>query len=78
MLIILIFLYIKMPTMDELQYLVEKYNLTRSGSKKQVAARIYSLRSLYLSGKDRKMLEDFLHVPDSKKETRTRKPLPKE
>jgi hypothetical protein len=78
MLIILIFLYIKMPTMDELQDLVEKYNLTRSGSKKQVAARIYSLRSLYLSGKDRKMLEDFLHIPDTKKETRTRKPLPKE
>ena len=67
-----------MPTMDELQDLVEKYNLTRSGSKKQVAARIYSLRSLYLSGKDRKMLEDFLHIPDTKKETRTRKPLPKE
>ncbi len=67
-----------MPTMDELQDLVEKYNLTRSGSKIQVAKRIYSLRSLYLSGKDRKMLEDFLHIPDSKKERRTRKPLPKD
>lgn len=66
-----------MPTMKELQDLVEKYNLTRSGSKTQVAKRIYSLRSLYLSEKDRKMLEDFLHIPNSKKETRPRKPLPR-
>jgi hypothetical protein len=66
-----------MPTMNELQVLLEKYNLTRSGSKTQVAKRIYSLRSLYLSNKDRKMLEDFLHIPDSKKETRARKSLPK-
>ena len=67
-----------MPTMKELQDLVEKYNLTRSGSKTQVAKRIYSLRSLYLYEKDRKMLEDFLHIPNSKKETRPRKPLPKD
>lgn len=66
-----------MPTMTELQGLVEKYNLTRSGTKTEVAKRIYSLRSLYLSSKDRKMLEEFLHIPDSEKETRTRKPLPK-
>ena len=51
-----------MPTMKELQDLVEKYNLTRSGSKTQVAKRIYSLRSLYLSEKDRKMLEDFFII----------------
>jgi hypothetical protein len=67
-----------MPTMSELQDLVKKYNLTRSGSKTEVAQRIYSLRSLYLSTKDRKMLEDFLHIPDSKKELRTKKPLPKQ
>ena len=66
-----------MPTMDELQKLVEKYNLTRSGSKTQVAKRIYSLRSLYLPKKERKMLEDFLHIPDNEKETRARKQLPK-
>ncbi len=64
--------------MSELQDLVKKYNLTRSGSKTEVAQRIYSLRSLYLSTKDRKMLEDFLHIPDSKKELRTKKPLPKQ
>ena len=65
-----------MPTMIELQELLKKYNLTRSGSKTEVAKRIYSLRSLYLSQKERKMLEDFLHIPGSKKEPRTRKPLP--
>jgi hypothetical protein len=66
-----------MPTMKELQVLLEKYTLTRSGSKTEVAKRIYSLRSLYLSNKDRKMLEEFLNIPDSEKETRPRKPLPK-
>ena len=65
-----------MPTMKELQGLLEKYNLTRSGSKTQVAKRIYSLRSLYLSKKEKIMLEDFLHISNSKKETRSRKPLP--
>ncbi len=64
--------------MEEFQELIEKYNLTRSGTKTEVAKRIYSLRSLYLSKKERKMLEDFLHIPNSEKETRTRKPLPKE
>lgn len=66
-----------MPTMKELQELAEKYNLTRSGTKTQVANRIYSLRSVYLSKKDRKMLEDFLHISNGKKETRERKRLPK-
>jgi hypothetical protein len=66
----------KTPTMKELQGLLEKYNLTRSGSKTEVAKRIYSLRSLYLTKKERIMLEDFLHISNNKKETRTRKPLP--
>ena len=66
-----------MPTMNELQVLVKKYNLTHTGSKTEVAKRIYSLRSLYLSTKERKMLEDFLHIPNSKKETRPKKPIPK-
>lgn len=66
-----------MPTMQELQELVKKYGLTRSGSKTEISKRIYSLRSIYLSKKDRKMLEEFLHIPESEKETRPRKPLPK-
>jgi len=67
-----------MPTKDELQELAEKYRLTRSGSKTQLAKRIYSLRSIYLSQKERKMIEDFLHMPNSKKETHPRKQLPKQ
>jgi hypothetical protein len=66
-----------MPSMDELQKLTKKYNLTHSGSKTEVAKRIYSLRSLYLLKKERTMLENFLHIPDSEKETRARKQLPK-
>lgn len=66
-----------MLSMEELQELAEKYRVTRSGSKTQVASRIYNLRSVYLSGKERKALEEFLHMPNSKKETRPRKPLPK-
>lgn len=62
--------------MKELHGLLEKYNLTRSGTKIEIAKRIYSLRSLYLSKKERIMLEDFLHITNSKKEIRTRKPLP--
>jgi hypothetical protein len=67
-----------MPTMKELQGLLEKYNLTRSGSKTEIAKRIYSLRSLYLTKKERVMLEDFLRISNSKKEIRGRKPLPKD
>ena len=66
-----------MPSMNELQELTKKYNLTHSGNKTQLAKRIYSLRSLYLLKKEREMLENFLHIPDSEKETRTRKQLPK-
>lgn len=67
-----------MPTMKELQGLLEKYGLTRSGTKTEIAKRIYSLRSLYLTKRERIMLEDFLHISNSKKETRGRKQLPKE
>jgi hypothetical protein len=67
-----------MPTMKELQGLLEKYNLTRSGNKTDIVKRIYSLRSLYLTKKERIMLEDFLHISNSKKETRDRKSLPKD
>jgi hypothetical protein len=66
-----------MPTMSDLQLLCKKYNLTHSGTKTEVAQRIYSLRSLYLPTKERKMLEEFLHIPESKKETRAKKTLPK-
>ena len=51
-----------MPTMKELQGLLEKYNLTRSGSKTEVAKRIYSLRSLYLLKRKRNVREFFTYT----------------
>ena len=46
-------------------------------TKTEVAKRIYSLRSVYLSKQERKMLEDFLHMLNNKKEKRIRKNIPK-
>ena len=66
-----------MPTMQDLQKLVKKFTLTKSGNKTEVAKRIYSLRSVYLSKQERKMLEDFLHMLNNKKEKRIRKNIPK-
>ena len=66
-----------MPTMKYLQQLVEKYGVVKSGSKTIVANRIYNLRSFYLSIQERKMLEEFLNIPNNKKETRIIKKLPK-
>ena len=66
-----------MFTMKYLQQLVKKYGVTKSGNKTEVANRIYNLRSLYLSTQERKILEEFLHLPNNKKETRIRKNLPK-
>lgn len=66
-----------MPTMKDLQKLIEKYNLTKSGNKIEVAKRVYSLRSLYLSKEERKILEEFLHIPNNKKENRIKKNMPK-
>ena len=63
--------------MQDLQKLVKKYTLTKSGNKYEVAKRIYSLRSLYLSKENREMLEDFLNIPNNKKEKRIRKNIPK-
>ena len=62
-----------MPTMQDLQKLVKKYTLTKSGNKNEVAKRIYSLRSLYLSKQEREMLEEFLHITNNKKEKRIKK-----
>ena len=65
-----------MPTISELQILIKKYNLAKSGTKLELAKRIYSLRSIYLTSKEKKMLEELLHMPDKKKDKRTRKRRP--
>ena len=64
------------PTMSDLLKLAEKYNVTKSGTKTEISKRIYSLRSIYLSLKERNILENFLHIPENKKEKRERKKLP--
>ena len=65
-----------MLTMKYLQQLIKKYGVTKSGNKTEIANSIYSLRSLYLSTSERKILEDFLHITNNKKEKRIRKVLP--
>lgn len=65
------------PSTSYLLKLVKKYNLTKSGTKTNIAKRIYSLRSVYLSQKDRSILEKFLHMPENEKEKRPQKQLPK-
>jgi hypothetical protein len=61
------------PSTSYLLKLVKKYGLNKSGTKTNIAKRIYSLRSVYLSKKDRSILENFLHMPKHKKEKRSRK-----
>ena len=51
-----------MPSMNKLQELTKKYNLTHSGNKTQLAKRIYSLRSLYLLKRKRNVREFFTYT----------------
>ena len=48
-------------TSEKLQILVKKYNVTKSGSNKEIAHRLVSLRGHYIKNKtDRKIIEQFL------------------
>ena len=47
-------------TKDMLVNLAKKYNLTQSGSKKQIAERLSSLRGSYLSNTEKKLILPFL------------------
>tara|TARA_B100001123_G_C15293104_1_gene1018167 strand:+ start:950 stop:1915 length:966 start_codon:yes stop_codon:yes gene_type:complete len=49
-----------MVTLKELKSMCKKYNLTISGTKKQLAQRLYNLRSDTLSKKDLKIIKDLL------------------
>ena len=66
------------PSMPKLQKMVRKYTLTSSGTRKQVARRIYDLRSIYLTMAERRELETFLgrEYLHKKRDTRKRKRLP--
>lgn len=54
-------------TMTELQHMVKKYVVTRSGSRQEVAQRLISLRGHLMTLSDLKKLEDFLKLPPSKR-----------
>ena len=53
--------------MDTLQKLTKKYGLTKSGSKKEIALRLWKLEKHVMSLKDLKVIEDFLKVTESKR-----------
>ena len=51
-------------TRKQLQMLVKKYEVTKSGSNEQIADRLVRLRGYYINKKDKQIIEQFL-----KKET---------
>jgi hypothetical protein len=54
-------------TMTELQRMVKKYGVTRSGSRPEVARRLISVVGHMMTLSDLKRVEDFLGVPPSKR-----------
>lgn len=50
----------KTLTMKDLQRMAKHYNITKSGSKKELAERILSLREHLMSTRDKKVLNEFL------------------
>ena len=54
-------------SMDVLQKLVKKYNVTRSGSKKEVAMRLRQGRPHMMLLSELNMIEDYLKLPPKKR-----------
>ena len=51
-------------TKEDLQRLVKKYEVTKSGSNREVAERLVNLRGPFIKNKmDRKIIEQFLKKP---------------
>lgn len=63
---------VKTLSIDFLQNLTKKYGVTKSGSKKQVALRLWKLSKHVMSLSDLKVIEDFLNLGPSKKYKGTR------
>jgi hypothetical protein len=57
----------KNMSMTNLQKLVSKHRVTRSGSKKEVAERLWKLHHHTMSLNELKKIEDFLQLPPSKR-----------
>ena len=55
-----------MVTVKQLKLLCKKYKLTQGGTKKQLAKRLYNLRSDTMSKKDLKIVKDLLKVKTHK------------
>ena len=53
---------IKQLSVDTLQKLAYKYGVTKSGSKKQIALRLWKLEKHVMSLGDLKIIEDFLNL----------------
>jgi hypothetical protein len=62
-----------MVTVKQLKALCKKYNLTISGTKKQLGKRLYNLRSDTMSKKDFKIVKDFLKVKTNKRKLKKTK-----
>ena len=56
-----------MVSMETLQKFATKYGVTKSGSKPQVALRLWKLRMHVMTLSDLKVIEDFLELIPSKR-----------
>ena len=63
---------VKGLSMDTLQKLAKKYSITKSGSKKQLALRLWKLEKHVMTLGDLKMIEDFLRLSPAKRYRGTR------
>ena len=54
-------------SMNDIQAFVKKYVVRKSGSKKEVALRVWKLRKHMMSLTDLKKVEDFLQIPASER-----------
>jgi len=63
---------VKDVSMDTLQKLTKKYSVTKSGSKKEIALRLWKLERHVMSLGDLKIIEDFLKLTPAKRYNGTR------
>ena len=63
---------VKVVSMETLQKLTRKYGVTKSGSKKQIALRLWKLEKHGMSLGDLKIIEDFLNLAPGKRFKGTR------
>ena len=60
---------VKEVSSDTLQKLTQKYSVTKSGSKNEVALRLWKLRNHVMTLGDLKIVEDFLQLAPAKRYT---------